>query len=210
MTREISNFRKVQESTATYALPLRAIGQDLELMHIEAFELEKEGDDYVVRGRTKVLPWKRLLPQYLSHNIVHLARGNVPSQPSEEKESSTVRLSSVALELRYTPEEIDRLDREGQASRRDSIKIPNGYSMSELLRTAGDYVDQRGARLLGISWRYQSISIVYETAEGRRELDMLSISSMHDLWLLMTIRKAATASQAVHYLQKPGDSLLKK
>lgn len=210
MIRQLLNFPKVQESTATYALPLRAIGQALELMHIEAFELEKEGNDYVVRGRTKVLPCERLLPQDLSHNLVHLARGNVPSQPSEEKESSTVRPSSVALELRYTPEEIDRLDREGQASRRDSNKMPDGHSMSELLRAAGDYVDQRGARLLGISWRYQSISIVYETAQGRRELDMLSLSSMYDFWLLMSIRKAATAPQAVHYPQKPGDSLLMK
>lgn len=208
MIRQLSNFPKVQENTATYALPLRAIGQALELMHIEAFELEKEGNDYVMRGRTKVLPWERLLPQDLSNNLVHLARGNAPSQPSEEKESSTGRPSSMALELRYTPEEIDRLHREGQASRRDSNKMPDGHSMSELLRATGDYVDQRGARLLGISWRYQSISIVYETAQGRRELDMLSLSSMYDFWLLMTIRKEATAPQAVHYPQKPGDTYL--
>ncbi len=35
-----------------YAESLRAIGQSLEMVHIESFRLEKEGDSYVVRSES--------------------------------------------------------------------------------------------------------------------------------------------------------------
>lgn len=149
-----SNLPKVQEKTTTFALPLRAIGQALEALHIEAFDMEKEGDDYIVRCKSK----------------------------------------DSAFELRYTPEDVDRLEREGQARRHNPNGMADGHSMAELLRAAGDYVDWKDGRLLGISWQVQSVSIVYETVQGRRKLDVLTIPSMYDFWLAMFLRRTVCNS----------------
>jgi hypothetical protein len=50
--------------------------------------------------------------------------------------------------------------------------ITDGHSLSQLLRTIGALVSQRGERLLGISWEELSVSIVVQIARGRRELDV--------------------------------------
>lgn len=190
-----SNIQKRRRKASSYAIPLRAIGQALEALPVEAFNLEIEGDDYLVRGWSKALVWDRLASQAGPNRDVPVVVEGLPNPLPLQEEFSGVQPSSAEMELRYSPEDVERLDEEGQERRNDPDEMPNGRSMSELLRAAGDYVDQRDARLMGISWRGQSISIVYETEEGRRELDVFSLSSMYDCWLHMCLRREAAASQ---------------
>jgi hypothetical protein len=169
---------------ADYALPLRAIGQALEVLHVESFDVEVEGDDYLVRARTKRSPREKIPRQGVPGSVVRI----------EQEESSRMGSSPVTFQLRYTPEDIERLEQEGQARRRSPKKKADGHSMSQLLRAAGGYVNQKGARFKALSWRDESVAIVYETIQGRRELDAFRLDVMYDFWVRMSIRKAAAAS----------------
>lgn len=169
--------------TANYASPLRAIGQALEVLHIKSFDVELEGDDYLVRAKSE-----------------RSRRGGSPQEDIPDgdvqegrKESSGIR-SSNAFQARYTPEDIERLEQEGQARRDNPNKKPDGHSMSQLLRAAGGYVDRKGARLKALSWRDESVAVVYETVQGRREFDAFRPDTMYDFWVRMSIRKTAAAS----------------
>lgn len=190
-----SNIQKRCRKASSYAIPLRAIGQALEALQVEAFNLEREGDDYLVRSWPKAILWEGLPSQAGPNDDVPAVGGSLSNSLPPREEFSGVRTSSAEMNLRYTPKDIEQLEREGQEKRSNPNKLPDGHSMSELLRAAGDYVEQREACLLGISWRGQSISIVYETAEGRRELDVFSLSSMYDYWQLLCLRREAAASQ---------------
>ncbi len=96
--------------------------------------------------------------------------------------------SSVDLEERYTPEEIARLESEGQKKRRGLSRKASLFSLSHILRLAGNYVDHIEGRLLRISWQYQSdkiqaITIQYETWEDERKKDERAISTIDEICL---------------------------
>lgn len=74
------------------------------------------------------------------------------------------------LELQYTPDDIKRLDSEGRKNRQGVSRRSNPLNLSQLLRTAGNYVDQIQGRLRRVSWQYQAdriqaLTIQYEPSE---------------------------------------------
>lgn len=148
-------------SNTEYAKPLRAIGQDLEKLHVQKFEMESDGNDYIVRSMVEA--------DQVNHDAA------TPSYKT--------------LELRYTPEDLNRLEREGQAKRRDPNQMPNARSTSQVLRATGAYVNDRYSRLLGVIWQNQSVRIMYETALGSQEVDEIKVSSMYDFWVRMYLRR---------------------
>jgi hypothetical protein len=97
--------------------------------------------------------------------------------------------SYKTLELRYTPENLNRLECEGQAKRRDPNQMPNARSTSQVLRATGAYVNDRYSRLLGVIWQNQSVRITYETSLGSQEVDEIKISAMYDFWVRMYLRR---------------------
>ncbi|MEE9605687.1 MAG: hypothetical protein V3V70_08955 [Candidatus Scalindua sp.] len=97
--------------------------------------------------------------------------------------------SYKTLELRYTPDDLNRLEREGQAKRCDPNQMPNARSTSQVLRATGAYVNDRYSRLLGVIWQNQSVRIMYETALGSQEVDEIKVSAMYDFWVRMYLRR---------------------
>jgi hypothetical protein len=57
------------------------------------------------------------------------------------------------------------------------------------LRTVGDLVNQRGERLLGIAWQELSVSVVVETPNGRKEIDVFRPDNLYDLWVRMYLKR---------------------
>jgi hypothetical protein len=164
---------------------LRAIGQDLEARHVKAFDLERQNDEYCVRVRKQTPPPESSLPLKLSRSVFRAARLRF-REPAPKKEN----FIASATELRYPPEDIDRLEHEGQARRRNRNGMPDPHSLSQLLRAVGGDINRRAVHLLAISWREESVSIVYRTAEGRRELDNFRlVDSIYDLWVHMYLRR---------------------
>jgi hypothetical protein len=82
--------------------------------------------------------------------------------------------NSVGVKERYTVDDLIKLEIERQKSRRVGSSRADPLSLSQLLRTAGNYVDLLRGRLLRVEWQYQSdkvqsITIQYQPRESERQ-----------------------------------------
>jgi hypothetical protein len=94
--------------------------------------------------------------------------------------------TSVDLELQYTPDDIKRLDSEGRKNRQGLSRRANPLTLSQLLRTAGNYVDQIQGRLRRVSWQYQAdkiqaLTIQYEPSEYERKEEEHPTSTIDEI-----------------------------
>lgn len=176
-------------SNTEYAKPLRAIGQVLEALHVQEFEMESDGDDYIVRGRAEADPPEESRGESLARGDLRTFWRRLRGVSRDQVDHDAAKPSHKTLELRYTPEDLNRLEREGQAKRRDPNQMPNAHSTSQVLRATGAYVNDRSSRLLGVIWKNQSMRIMYETALGSQEVDEIKVSSMYNFWVRMYLRR---------------------
>lgn len=135
-----------------YALPLRAIGQALELMKMENFELEPDGDDFIVRGKVAAR--------------LHFSRGRERDLEASQIEPVTTPPIVNPIDLCYTLKDVERLDQKGRARRGETPTSADSPSLSHLLRTIGAYLEGKPARLVKIVRHEGSVTIVYETLSG--------------------------------------------
>jgi hypothetical protein len=173
-----------------YSRHLRTIGQDLENLHLVAFNLECTGDEYVVWVRSEnANDNDNPLLRVGKNRLQKLWRNTVHSRTVVREEIFTDWHSQPAKRLRYSLTDLDRLEREQRGRRRPQVRTADGHSLSQLLRTIGDMVGRRGERLLGISWQELSVSMVVETARGRKEIDVFRPDNLYDLWVKMYLRR---------------------
>jgi hypothetical protein len=174
--------------SASYAYSLRVIGQVLEARHIDFFDLESKGQEYVVWDRSDSTVADEPPTFDASESGQESAWQWLGDVTWWKKEPVTVNEERL---LRYTPEDINRLDEEGRARRSDAQALPDAYRLSQLLRALGGYIYHKDVRLCGICWRDQWVAIVYEK-NGRRELEVLRPALIYDFWVRMYLmRKAA-------------------
>src|SRR5205823_2583504 len=132
---------------ANYAQPLRAIDQALELLNDESFDMEPDGEDFLVRGKA-TLPGNSPEQPSEEDKVRHIW-GVLPRQRTLESGMNVPRPVTVTqLELRYTPKDVDRLESEGRAKRMDPRRIPDAGSLSQLFRTIGAYIGQKRQNIL--------------------------------------------------------------
>jgi hypothetical protein len=151
-----------------YSHSLRALGQSLERQGLRAFDIENRDDAYLVRDRSAEDPEAGDPNAVLNHD--RLLRPDAP------------------FKLRYTYDEIVGLDLEGKARRQDAGGMPDAYSLSQLLRAVGAYVQHKHGRLLGLCWREQWAAVIYE-AETGREVEILKPTSIYDFWVRMYVMR---------------------
>ncbi len=140
------------------------MGQVLEGKHIQDFELSTVGPDILIRGT----------------EVLSKPTGPTMAQPTDEL---------VDFELRLTPEDLDRLDREGRTRRQDALSMPE-MTLSQLLRTIGDYLDRQGHQLLRIARQGTTTTIEYRTQSGQRNTEERTASSLYDLSVRMYLRRS--------------------
>jgi hypothetical protein len=166
-----------------YAQLLRPIGQMLEGLGVESFNLEVEGDDFVVRGqRREIAP---TTPEVRTFRILwEVIRGKHPDpQP-------TAAPSSGVVELRYTAEDIAQMERAGREKRSASSGTPEAHALSQILRAMGDFVDQKQGRLLAVKKENQTLTIEYESALKRKISEELTVSALYDHWVRMYLKRS--------------------
>jgi len=146
---------------------LRAIGQVLEAQELNTFELRRNGENYLIRGETqKTLSMlKSWVQKWQRHN------------PTE------------ASDFTYTPQDIERLERDGRARRRNPQRLPDFHSLPNILRTVGAYLDMNGANLLKLYKKELSMMILYETSRGHPGIEQRDIASFYDLSVQMYQRR---------------------
>lgn len=173
-----------------YAQSLRTIGQALESLRVEDFDLEVDGEAFVVRCS---VPWSQeaIAEQPEQASLLQHVWGVLPPESTVDLNIViTSRFRATDVDLRYTTKDVDRLDEEGKAQRSDCPVALHAPTLSQFLRTLGAYVSQKPARLLKISRRDGSITIQYETAAGRKKDESLSADDLYDLWVWMTMKRA--------------------
>jgi hypothetical protein len=173
-----------------YAHSLRSIGQALESLRVEDFDLEVDGEAFVVRCS---VPWPKeaITEQPDQASLLRHIWGVLPRESTVELNMNiTTRFKATDIDLCYTSKDVDRLDEEGKAQRSDHPVEPHAPTLSQFLRTVGAYVSQKPARLLKISRRNDSIAIQYESPSGEKNDEALSVGDLYDLWVWMYMKRA--------------------
>lgn len=157
----------------SYSQALRVIGQLIEKRYPEDFEVESYDNGFLIRGNEKVLSQKTTFRQ------LFLAKSRPPrTQP---------------FEMTYTPEEVERLDWEERSKRHDANAIPDFYSLPQILRTVGEYIDLRSARLMGISRRGVRLTLQYKKEDEQRTVEEHTIASFYNLFMRMYLHRSGRA-----------------
>ena len=159
-------------STESYAQSLRAIGQALETLRINAFTLEKNADKYIVRD------WETSFLKSVADEVWRT--GDFGQMPSQEKSENL---------LIYTNSDAERLEKQGR-SRRGSKENPDTHTISSGLRLVGDYLDQKSAVTFNIQWSIESVRVRFEAASGDPKETSFTMQTLKDLAVVMYLRRS--------------------
>ena len=105
------------------------------------------------------------------------------------EETYTDTTAQPARRLRYSLQDLDRIERDRRQLRRRHSGNADGHGLSQLLRTIGELIEQRNERLLGISWQELSISMIVENSQGRKGIDVFRPDNLYDLWVKMYLKR---------------------
>jgi hypothetical protein len=173
-----------------YAQPLRAIGQALEILNLEQFEMEPVGDDFFVHGSVRLISENASTSQCSPDELLAIW-GTLPTAGDDirgEFHSDSQGMLSP-IELHYTAGDIERLEKAGRARRGKSEKAADASSLSQVLRCIGGYLSQKRARLLKISRDSDTVAIEYETSMGSQLKETLAVKDLYDLWVRMYLQR---------------------
>ncbi len=173
-----------------YAQPLRAIGQALEILKMESFELEPDGDDFVVRGKVTARGGGPD-PQTTESRSLRFSRETEGTFPDSQVEAVATPAIVDQLDLCYTLKDVDRLEQKGQARRGEAPAVAETPGLSHLLRTIGAYLEEKPARLVKIAKHEESVTVVYESLSGIRFEEKLDRATLRDWESQMFIKRAA-------------------
>ena len=167
---------------------LRSIGQALELLKVEDFDLEIEGEAFLVRCSVP-RPKETIAGQAEQAGLLQHIWGVLPLETRLELNMTvTGHFELNDIDLHYSLKDLGRLDEEGKA-KRGTVKDTGAPRLSHFLRTVGAYVKQKPARLQKISRRDDSITIRYETPAGEKNEEVLSMAELYDLGVRLSLNR---------------------
>jgi hypothetical protein len=130
-----------------YARSLRIIGQSFENAKLQRFELETDGNNYLVQIDSLDAASEWILRQAVS---------------------PVARESILDGSVRFTPDDISRIDDQSKKQRKmDSSHTQTYRRLSQLLRTLGDYLGRMEVKTFHISWASSSVSVDFQLPDGR-------------------------------------------
>jgi hypothetical protein len=176
--------------SADYAKPLRTIGQALEALHVKDIDIEIQGSDYLVRGKVENRLVQMAPEEDNQENRLRMIWGKLWGKNADGNGNFQITSSFVPFEFRYTPEDIERLEREGEGRRNNTAGMPNNHSVSQVLRTIGGYVENRRARFVGVSWKDRSVTIQYEKSDGHKTVEEMTVSALYDYCIHMYMQRS--------------------
>lgn len=174
----------MSKGSNTYRRSLRAIGQGLEALCVEQFELETSNYHYVVRGRCKSTtkvekpPKSNLLKDAFSFLRRHSKTHSATRSPVRR-----VLSSFEFTGLRLTGKDIIRFERQGRAQITDATRTLDPQSVSQILRLAGAYLDHKKSRLLRLAWQKQSLTLWRRDGFGVESKETFTPTNLYDLWV---------------------------
>src|SRR5215510_4815561 len=163
-----------------YSTILRVVGQKLEPLRPETYEVVCYGNCYLVRCRIKEDSQDKKAEEKKVRGLAAFLRlwreqekpsvGEIPNQST-----------SMNVEFLYSLDELDGQDEERKEPKRDPNAMPDPYSLSNTLRSVGEFLDRKpDAKLLFACSHGQEIVILYETKDGARNLEQYPISTIYE------------------------------
>ena len=141
---------------------LSAIGQYLQILRLRAFELEKQGDFYIVRSELLTEAHERILKNHFA----------------EQGESTHLTVGDGWLS--YGPLGTARLNAR-ELEKRENHGFEQTDKLAQLLSTVGGDLDSKKTTAFKISWAPDSVSVEYETPPGVRERKEFTIKKLQQL-----------------------------
>ncbi len=184
----LTGFRQDPDcSSKNYANRLRALGQALEKFSFVAFDLEISSGIYLVTAQTH--PPERIydsITRFVSESF------RLPSFPSSSIDAGR------QVALRFSAAEIEHFDRHGKNRRRDFGKTPDPCSVSQLMRSAGCYLDDRGeVSHVKISLRGRWVVVRYQTLQEHGNQIKHDLDCFYDYWIKMYLRRSSRVEKVV-------------
>jgi hypothetical protein len=177
---------------------LRAIGQGLESLSLEAFDLEVAEDTFSIRGiPTRKESEKSPVTKLNAFKKAFLDICNNAKTPSETP-AVNVPNSSRLLRLQFTQADIDKLERDGQALRSDWERSPLSHSLPQVLRTVGWYVDHKKGQLHKISRTGDTLSVSYTGLLGTQKMETLTLVEIYDMWVHLYKQRKGNFTRGEH------------
>ncbi len=155
-----------------YAHALRVIGQEVLKLRPVSLELQLVGDAYLVSGTFSVKFHDR--PHRGTWNVLESWLKTSHKKPA--KDESQPFLTSFSL--RFTPGDIEQLDKLWAANRGKTDKTPDLKSLPELLRTVGEYIDSEGDDLVKLLKEDHTLVLYCRDEEGNlkaKECDLMAL-----------------------------------
>jgi hypothetical protein len=163
----------------SYTQSLRAIGESLEAQGIRTFDLEKHGENYMLR----VIASRPATGGSFLKKIAQLLwrAGNSAREPSDPAVPSQT--------LCFTPSDITRLVTEQQSRHGGLNVMPDAHKLAQVLRVLGDHLDRKEAYAFRVSVSGDSLSVAYETGSGLQQ-ESFTIENLYDHAVQMYLRRS--------------------
>ena len=174
--------------TTSYQLTLRAVGQVLDLLHVHSFEIEVNGKDFVVHGVSEKSENEATFKATGLNKLVKIFRPNGVTGRERQSRKKPPRPFAFSG-MRFSEEDLDRLELRGQASRMKFGGTPAFNTLSQALRALGAYMDQRRAGLTRVSGCDNQIAVVYKLPFGGEKIETFTRINLYDLWVHMYKRR---------------------
>ncbi len=162
------------DTSTSYGQQLRSLGQYLEAQRINIFELTCRGERFVVKGE----------PEKETSLLAALR------QWQQRRRSDGLNAS-----LTFTRNDLDQLERQGRAQRKQSNRLPDFYRLPNALRTVGQYLELKGAELLELQKRQLSLTVLSRNKDGHPQMEERSLASFYDLFLKLHDKRGKTPAR---------------
>jgi len=167
---------------------LRPIGQALETWGIESFSVWPDGSGFMVRDRSRDQTPNRA--QITSRKRA-LSSDRQTHDGASKAIEDIVHLPAGSVEWRLDRSEIEKLESAGRERRSSSNQLPNPHSTSQVLRAAGEIIDQHLGRLLRITKDGQIVNLNYLSSGGQTISDDYSTATLYDFWVRMYKKRSS-------------------
>jgi hypothetical protein len=175
-------------NSSGYASMLRPVGQTLDNLRIESFTVISEDDGFIVRDKT------RNRAQLTPREKAFLSELSSAHSAAKAKQNA-LRLASGIFEWHLTAADIERLEKAGRERRRDGDQPVDSHSMSQILRSIGETVDQKCGRLISVSKSENLVTVEYLSSSGRLISENYTMPMIYNLWVRMYKKRAVDHSQ---------------
>jgi hypothetical protein len=185
MTLHGRELRLNSTTSMTIAQELRAVGQGLESLEVEDFDLQGEGNGYFALGIPRTLirspDMIRFDKTFALNWVRNVWRSFIGDSSPERKLADP---GPDVLRILFTPEGLLRLDAAGIAKRNPHVPgSPDSNKLGQILRIVGECLDAKSGRLLKIRKQRQLVSFEYATRADEHAIEEWKVSELCEIWL---------------------------